>query len=631
MMTQPETIHRYPRIVTWVVELVASLAVVVSLINLSAVVLRFLWRVNGIDNTFFSRFGFLYEVVGFVDRWTNNIQVRQLTQLLPALFWMLLALLFALILRNAFPVIRTSSRGILVEFANSWLPLSWTSISAIKVTADLSGTRYVLLAQTDPKALTGWHRLYSLFYNLRFRRGFWINSMISDFDGLLKTILDESAHSARLVDNAKPVVVDEAARSPLFSFLLSPAAFFSHRNASDSTESASVQVEQSKSVYPARINLLFSWGSILLAILAAWSYFPYWIKFMTITMTWTHRFWPFNATPITPSEMATPWMQLIAAHLMIVVVIIAIMLLNSILPALETSSEGLRVKTWRGWHVLPWSAIDAVKITELSEGSHAVLVQSRAGLPASFRAGSFIYDNSGDPGVLITSAISNFEPLLQRIILAVAQAKQIHFQEEEDLTFLQRDARAWMLQLIARPSIAIDYLVEKLRANEESSEFSSSAMLKSAMPMVLVALPFALLPTFYAIFERTLTPGAWLISQGLMLFLMTLIEWPLAGILAAFLDESTGGGEEGQRMLYLYPQVQLPRILLMLGVLVFMALNVPALPFILWLGAIVWSFFLTAGACEALFGWKGSQLLLGGLFPVGYQLIVMMLFLLTQR
>ena len=93
----------------------------------------------------------------------------------------------------------------------------------------------------------------------------------------------------------------------------------------------------------------------------------------------------------------------------------------------------------------------------------------------------------------------------------------------------------------------------------------------------------------------------------------------------------TGGGEEGQRGLYLYPTVQLPRLLAMIAALLLLVLGIPVLPVIAWIGAIIWSFVLAAGLCEALYSWKGSQLLLGGLLPVMYQMIVLLIFLLTQR
>src|SRR5262249_60348039 len=56
--------------------------------------------------------------------------------------WLLLALLLALLLRNAFPVIRTTGRGMLVEFAGGWLPIRWDTLKSIKVTEDLAAERF---------------------------------------------------------------------------------------------------------------------------------------------------------------------------------------------------------------------------------------------------------------------------------------------------------------------------------------------------------------------------------------------------------------------------------------------------------------------------------------------------------
>ena len=62
-------------------------------------------------------------------------------------------------LRNSLPTIRTSPRGMLVEFGGSWLPIPWETLRAIKVTEDLAAERFVLLAETYPQQLTGWHRI----------------------------------------------------------------------------------------------------------------------------------------------------------------------------------------------------------------------------------------------------------------------------------------------------------------------------------------------------------------------------------------------------------------------------------------------------------------------------------------
>ncbi|MBC8077597.1 MAG: hypothetical protein H7Y32_16095 [Chloroflexales bacterium] len=102
-------------------------------------------------------------------------------------------------------------------------------------------------------------------------------------------------------------------------------------------------------------------------------------------------------------------------------------------------------------------------------------------------------------------------------------------------------------------------------------------------------------------------------------------------LLAPWLDDTTGGGEDGQRPLYLYPTSQLPRVLVGLAGLLLLALGVPVLPVIAFIAGIGWSFLLAAGLWESLYGWRGNQLLLGGLAPVAYQLIVLLIYLITQR
>src|SRR6266496_1536590 len=121
-----EQIHRYPRWITWALDLLSFLAVGAALL-------------------LFSRD--------------------------------LLALLF----RNSLPTIRTSPRGMLVEFGGDWLPIPWEMLRAIKVTEDLAAERFVLLAETERKQLTFWHRFYSILYRFNFRRSFLIISAISDF------------------------------------------------------------------------------------------------------------------------------------------------------------------------------------------------------------------------------------------------------------------------------------------------------------------------------------------------------------------------------------------------------------------------------------------------------------------
>jgi hypothetical protein len=146
--------------------------------------------------------------------------------------------------------------------------------------------------------------------------------------------------------------------------------------------------------------------------------------------------------------------------------------------------------------------------------------------------------------------------------------------------------------------------------------------------MALLALAPALLVFFDHSVAQGLLPDSRLVIAMVVLFVLGLLEWPLVCLGAQTFDEMTGGGEEGNRPFYLYPSVQLPRLLPLGGALVAAILGIPYLPVLLWLGGVFWSFLLAAGLWEALYEWRGTQLLAGGLVPVVFQLLIVLGYLL---
>src|SRR5262245_62029427 len=268
-----EHIHRYPRWITWAIDLLSVLTVGAALLLFSRDLMNLLWRSYGIDTSLMTRVPYLPEIVQTITQGaglprrevvggvgTMNF-VFGLQQLLPALGWLALALLLALLFRNSLPTIRTSPRGMLVEFGGDWLPIPWEMLRAIKVTEDLAAERFVLLAETERKQLTFWHRFYSILYRFSFRRSFLIISAISDFQDLIKTLLSETDRVARVLDNVKPARLQEEASSPLFRLLLSPGSFFSRRTKAE-VAAAPAQVmslsgrEVLQGVYPRRISAI---------------------------------------------------------------------------------------------------------------------------------------------------------------------------------------------------------------------------------------------------------------------------------------------------------------------------------------------------------------------------------------
>jgi hypothetical protein len=640
-----EQIYRYPRWITWALDFLSFLAVGAALLLFSRDLMVLLWKSYGIDTTLMARVPYLPEIVQTITQGaalprrevvggagTFNL-VFGLHLLLPALGWLALALLLAILFRNSLPTIRTSPRGMLVEFGGDWLPIPWEMLRAIKVTEDLAAERFVLLAETERKQLTFWHRFYSILYRFTFRRSFLIISAISDFQNLIKTLLSETDRVARVLENVKPAKLQEEASSPLFRLLLSPGSFFSRRTKAE-VAAAPAQVlmniggrEVLRGTYPRRIGAIFVWVSGLLALVLLVRYAVYWLKFLALTFPMLQNQPVFDRLEL--RQLPAPWWLLVAAHLLLVIVLWVLAGLRNLLPDIETRGDGLAIRNFGRWVVLPWSAIRSIKVTELSEESRIVLIQS-AGLPAYSRLSSLIYEGSLAPGVLVTSAITNFEQVLQRVVLEVSR-----YQSERgapaDKPIFQSDARSNLLLLSFRAGLTIDTLVAEAREDDTTKLVDTRRMLHAAGTMAWLALPPALLLVFDRVIQQGILPSGAIIGGMIVLFLLGLLEWPLTALALQTLDDMTGGGEEGYRGFYLYPTIQLPRLLPLFVALLMVLLGVPFLPVLLWLGAIVWSFLLAAGLAEALYDWRGGQLFAGGLIPVVFQLLILLAYLVVNR
>lgn len=633
-----EQIHRYSRWITWPFELLTGLGVLAACLLFGRDLLRYMWFLHGgADAALFRRLPFLSDlyIAVYGVRGTNRDLITSALQLWPALAWLALALFVALMLRNAFPTVRTSPRGMLIEFAGGWLPVPWESLQAIKVTEDLASERFVLLAVTSQGYLTGWHRFYNFLYRFGFRRGFLIISAISDFDGLIKTLLSESDRVARVLDNVQPARLQEGASSPLFRFLLGPASFFSRRSKAEMAVpmvAASVGGPVVHGTYPARISRLLSWSAVLLLVLLVLRYINYWMKFLLLMFPRALVTLPLFRDMQSDADLLAirnmPFWLLVAAHLMFVLVFGIIVSLRNLLPELETRPNGLAVRYFRNWYVIPWSRITAIKVTELTEESQIVLVQTGGGLPYFSRLSSLIYHGHLTPGVLITSAMNSFEPLLQRVVLEISR---LHSGEgvESDQPIFQNEARSPMLMLSLRAGPTLDQMVADIREDEENKSLQVMQLLRAARPMFWLSLPPTLLILFDRVIHRAIMPDFGVLSGMLILFLLSFLEWPLVSLVSVILEDITGGGEEGNRAFYLYPMTQLPRLVLLIGALVAVLLGIPFLPILLWLGAIVWSFLLSAGLWEALYDWRGGQLLAGGLISVIFQLLILLAYLLV--
>ncbi len=621
-----ERVYRYPRQFTIIVEVLAAAAVAVALALLGRDTLRLLWAIYTIDVSLYARLPWLDDLVAIISGATATSPAT-FADLLPALLWAAFALLLALLLRNSMPTVRTSARGMLVEFAGDWLPVPWENVRAIKVTE--SGDRYVLLAETDHDRLTGWHRFYCFVYRLGLHPAFLITSQISDFNELVKTLLSETDRAARALDIRRKAELQEHASSPLFRLLLSPASFFaqraSQRDAPAPATTATGDVVSSR--YPRRIGAVFVWTAAAVAVAAILRYLTLILTYLALTFPVLRGLPVFDRLDL--RLLPAPWWLLLEAHIVLVLLLGVASAIYHLLPALEARHEGLAVRRLRGWTVVPWARLRAVKVTELSENSQVVLVQLAGGLPLESHLTSFLYDGSLSPGVLLTSAISNFEALLQRVVVEVMRYPPETSAPEQPPIF-QSDARSDLLLLGLQSSIAIDRLVEESRADASTHAFQMGRLLQALKPAFALALLPALLIFSDRSFVQHVIPDGRIAAAALVMLLLALLEWPLVSLGVIALDEMSGGGEEGARPFYLYPLVQLPRLVPMLAALIVMLLGAQPLAVIFWLITIGWSFWLAAGLWGALYDWRGGQLLGSGLIPVVFQLMLLIGYLVVR-
>jgi hypothetical protein len=383
-----------------------------------------------------------------------------------------------------------------------------------------------------------------------------------------------------------------------------------------------------RGVYPSRITRLLTWGAGILAILLALRCAIFLLKVVRVLIPSTVGLPIFNQLEIFDENRW--WWLIIAASILVFLMIGVIAALRNLLPELETRANGLAVRYFKNWRVIPWSHIKAIKVTEFSEESQIVLIQVSDGLPFTARLNSLIYDGGFTPGILITSALNTFEPLLQRIVLEITRHQGAQ-PAQADTPIFQNEARSPFLLLSFRAGVAIDQLVAELREDEESKALSPVRLLRAARPMFWLALPPALLMFCDRAIRQGILPDGGLVGGMIVLFLLSMLEWPLVCLISVILDEMTGGGEEGNRAFLLYPLTQLPRLLPLTGALIMVLLGVPILPVLFWIGAIGWSFLLAAGLWESLYDWRSGQLLAGGLVPVVFQLLILLAYLVVLR
>jgi len=168
-----EQLHRYPRWITWPIELFATLGVGAALVLFGRDLLRYLWFVRGADRALFARVPFLPELYLAINgvKNTDRPMITELEQLLPALGWLALALFLVGLGWNLCYIAGSSllsdilapSERAPVQGTNELVINLASAASSLSSGFILAGLGYAALGLAGaglallPLALVGWH------------------------------------------------------------------------------------------------------------------------------------------------------------------------------------------------------------------------------------------------------------------------------------------------------------------------------------------------------------------------------------------------------------------------------------------------------------------------------------------
>lgn len=618
-----ERIYAYRRRFTWPLELLSALLVAGATLKFGRVAFKLLMREHLVKALIQDQALWVRQAVDWLQR--DAGPARTPIDLLSPLAFLLLALLITQFLRNMLPTIRTSERGMLVRWGGDWVPVAWNGMQAMRLTE--AGNRFAVLIETNDEQLTGWHRWYGLLYRGRWHRGFIVTSAMRGGEDFLREITGELTRMAKLGMQA-PITMDDGHPSLLFRLLMGglrrkPAAVKGVVARQPKTTSAPASVlpaapDQIASIYRPWVTQALWAVAGLLGGLALWQYvravlnFGYYQFPRLRSVAFVERF--------AQVGVESPWGLLLSAHLGLLLVGGVIALLFHLFPTVAADGNGLSISVLGKTRQVPWSAVRAVKATPMRGDHHVVLIEAqRKALPWWWSIGSWVYEGGLGRGALLWPMARNFEPLMQRVALEVTRQPV----GEDDGPRLRDDAPGWLIMLMTQPAEAIDQLVRLEQEREEGSGLNWPRLLRLLPTMLWVAV----MPALVFLSYRMLFRGA-LGPQAVPLLMFALIwgvaEWPLISLIAKALDDMLGSGTKEYSGLFIYPIIQLPRLLPLAGALVLILLGFPLLAWVVWVVGIIWSAILTAGLWEALYGWRGSVLIAGAAPGVLAQLLTLL-------
>jgi hypothetical protein len=302
---------------------------------------------------------------------------------------------------------------------------------------------------------------------------------------------------------------------------------------------------------------------------------------------------------------AQPVRPLIAAHISLLLVAGAVAFIYVFLPNLSLTSGGLAVRTALGWQAIPWNSITTVRITSFEEPErHLVLVQGHWSRWSPWpRLVSACLGAGFEPGLLLTSSIRDFEPLVGQMVREVRQVTPEAVFDEEFFSLPVR--------LLLEPTSTLEHLVEQARDEGWPLSLSAQAMAAVAGGLVLSQLLILVL-----------MGGAW--WKPLALAGLCGLEWGIGALYLYALTEVFPAHYQFREGALLYPLPQIPRALLSVPMAMLVAAGVPFLGTLFGLAGVLWAVLLTAFLVQQMYRIESIlPALLGGTLQALFQFIVL--------
>lgn len=359
--------------------------------------------------------------------------------------------------------------------------------------------------------------------------------------------------------------------------------------------------------YSRRLRLARLAGALVLVAGAVVNWALAWIRFLEPVIDALRTMAPAAGwgRVLLDALAAQPLRPLVAAHLSLLLTAGALAVLYAFLPDLALADEGLAVRTWRGWRVVPWHTVRAVRIMSFAEKERRlVLVQGIWTRWSPWpRLMSAVLGAGWAPGLFFTSAIRDFKPLMLRLYQEVRGASPDALFDDQ---FLSPTAA-----LVIEPVPTLAGLADQAR--EEGWPWDLSLQAMAAVPGGLILVQLLLL---------LLRGGAW--WKPLAIAGLSGVEWIMGALYLYALAEILPGSTEFREGALLYPMPQIPRALLALpmAMLVSAGLFFPAA--VLGLGGVLWAVTLTALLVQQMYRLPSIlPAMVGGAFQAVFQFLIL--------